>query len=74
MDRSALTPEEVKILDLARQRVFQLTNSLQNLQQDVLRHDPFPPWYVRSSLRFGHSAFSLLHSAFGQKMMTGSHD
>lgn len=46
MQRSALAPEELKVLNQARQQILQLTNSIQNLQQDVLRNNPFPPWSV----------------------------
>lgn len=41
---ATLSPQDLKILEQTRQRLFQLTNSLASLQQNILQSDPLPPW------------------------------
>ena len=37
-----LTPEELKSLESVRSRLFQLSNSIGSLHQDVFRSNPLP--------------------------------
>jgi hypothetical protein len=53
MNSLSLSPNDLKVLDQARQRLSQLTKTLQSLQAQVLSADPLPPWRVNCHrLRF----------------------
>src|SRR5215469_662078 len=39
-----LNQEDIKALEQTRQRLFQLTNNIQSLKQDVIRSNPLPQW------------------------------
>ena len=41
-----LSPDEVKVLESARQRLTQVVNSLQKFKDDVALGQPLPPAYV----------------------------
>lgn len=41
---TTLTQSEIKVLEQTRQRLSQLTNSLNSLKQNLLQSDPLPPW------------------------------
>ena len=41
---ATLSQQDLKILEQTRQRLFQLTNSILSLQQNIVQSDPLPPW------------------------------
>ncbi|KAI9796760.1 MAG: mediator of RNA polymerase II transcription subunit 8 [Piccolia ochrophora] len=41
---STLSPADIKVLEQTRQRLFQLTKSLESLQDSIHKSDPLPPW------------------------------
>lgn len=41
-----LDQDDLKAIEQTRQRLFQLTNNIASLKQDVLRNNPLPPWLV----------------------------
>jgi len=46
MAQPSLTQEDLKALEQARQRLYQLSNNIASLKSDVLRSNPLPQWYV----------------------------
>ncbi|KAI9815991.1 MAG: mediator of RNA polymerase II transcription subunit 8 [Pycnora praestabilis] len=47
---NALSPEDIKALEQTRQRLFQLTNSLNSLQGQIQQSEILPPWTSLQSL------------------------
>ncbi|KAI9846121.1 MAG: mediator of RNA polymerase II transcription subunit 8 [Thelocarpon superellum] len=47
---AAPSPVDIKALEQTRQRLFQLTNSLASLQQNILNSPTLPPWTSLQSL------------------------
>jgi mediator of RNA polymerase II transcription subunit 8 len=46
MAQAMLSQEDLKVLEQARQRLYQLTNNIASLKGDVLRSNPLPQWCV----------------------------
>ncbi|PMD29446.1 hypothetical protein L207DRAFT_445411 [Hyaloscypha variabilis F] len=44
MAQPSLTQEDLKALEQARQRLYQLSNNIASLKSDVLRSNPLPQW------------------------------
>lgn len=49
MEEPHLRPEDLKALEQTRQRLYQLTNNIGSLKNDVMRSNPLPDWYVPPS-------------------------
>jgi mediator of RNA polymerase II transcription subunit 8 len=46
MAQATLSQEDLKALEQARQRLYQLSNNIASLKGDVLRSSPLPQWSV----------------------------
>ncbi|KAI9843970.1 MAG: mediator of RNA polymerase II transcription subunit 8 [Sclerophora amabilis] len=52
---NALTPQDLKVLEQTRQRLFQLTNAIGSLQAQIISSAPLPPWSVSLFLLDGRA-------------------
>jgi len=41
---------DLKAIDNARQRLFQLSSNIESLKRDVFMGNPLPPWRVASAM------------------------
>jgi len=45
-----ISPADLKVIDNARQRLFQLSSNIESLKRDVFLGNPLPQWRVASAI------------------------